>query len=446
MNPQEIKAVADKFVAYAKRKADAEVCLVTNNTSLTRFANNAISQNVSERDYQVTVRAIVGKRTAQTNVNQFDIESLKSAFQKAWETAKKVKPDALALPLLPRQAYTAVDAYSENTAKAGPSDRAVIVEKIVRQYKSRGAKASGTMSNGCNTVSIFNTNGLFSSHSNTSANLDLTALVNDGAGWAMDSQKDIGAIDVEKVGNTALDKALKSVAPTDCPAGDYTVVLEPGAVSEFLEFLGWVGFGGLAFNEGRSFMSGSIGKKVMNEQVTIIDDAFHPLMNGLPFDFEGAPRQKVVLIEKGIAKNVVHDRITAKKAKSASTGHSLPQPNSSGPITLNLIVDPGNSSIDEMVATTKRGVYVTKFHYVNVIDSKKVVLTGMTRNGTFLIENGKVTRPLKNMRFTESALTAFSNVELISRDVKYVNAFFGGGFVVPAMKIANFTFSSETKF
>lgn len=442
----EVRKVASAVVPFMKRKADGEVFVNAGATAMTRFANNAISQNVAKSDVEIVVRALLGKRSGTAEVNQLNADAIKAAFLRAVETAKQGKPDADALPLVGRKTYTPIENYVDTTSSAGPGKRVKIISRIVKKFKPRGVMASGTFANGSSAIALFNTAGLFACQRNTSAELDLTGLYKDGAGWAMDSNPDIALIDVDRTADLAMTKALKSASPGTISAGDYTVILEYGAVCEFLEFLGWVGFGGLAYNENRSFMSGNLGKKVMGGNITITDDAYHPLMRGLPFDFEGVPRRRVTLVEKGVARGVVHDRITAKKAKTTGSGHSLPQPNAMGPLPLNLMIAPGDSSLDKMIASTERGIYVTKFHYTNVIDAKKMILTGMTRNGTFLIEKGKLTRPLKNMRFTESVLNAFKNVEAISRETKFVSAFFGGGFVVPAMKINNFTFSSETKF
>ncbi|MBI4713307.1 MAG: hypothetical protein HY762_08430 [Planctomycetes bacterium] len=208
------------------------------------------------------------------------------------------------------------------------------------------------------------------------------------------------------------------------------------------------GFGALGYQEGRSFLSGKLGSRVMGGNISITDDVYHPLIQGMPFDFEGMPRQKVTLIDKGVARNVVYDRLTAKKdRRTHSTGHGLPQPNPQGPLPTSLILQPGDSSIAEMIASTKKGLLISEFHYTNLVEPMKMVLTGMTRNGLYLIENGIITRGVKNMRFTESVLRALSNVELISRETELHKGFFGGGgFIVPTLKINNFNFSSETKF
>ena len=214
-----------------------------------------------------------------------------------------------------------------------------------------------------------------------------------------------------------------------------------------LFFLGYMGMGALSVQEGRSFMCGKIGERVTGDKVTIWDDGLDPRGLPLPFDFEGMPKQKVMLIEKGIAKNVVYDSATAaKEPGKKSTGHSLPAPNTQGPLPINLFMEPGKSTKEEMLASTDRGIWVTRFHYTNVLHPVKTVITGMTRDGTFLIEKGKITRPLKNLRFTQSILEALSNVEMLTSTLKVVKDDWNAlGTTVPAIKVRNFRFTGGTE-
>jgi predicted Zn-dependent protease len=193
-------------------------------------------------------------------------------------------------------------------------------------------------------------------------------------------------------------------------------------------------------------MSGRIGRRLLDERVTILDDVRHPGTIGIPFDFEGLPRKTVTLIEKGVARSVVYDRPTAAKEGVVSTGHALPQPNTSGPLPLNLVMQPGDATLEEMIASTEEGILVTHFHYTNLLDPIPLSVTGMTRDGTFRVRNGKVRHPLKNLRFTESVVEAFGRIEAIGREAIYTHAFWGGGTVCPPVKIRGFNFSSETRF
>lgn len=250
------------------------------------------------------------------------------------------------------------------------------------------------------------------------------------------------------IGRIAVDKAIQSKNPTSIDPGAYTVILEEDAVATMMFFLGYLGFSALAVQEGRSFMSGHVGEKVTGDNITIWDDGFDPRGVILPFDFEGVPKQKVMLIENGVAKNAVYDTATAaREPGKKSTGHGLPAPNTMGPLPINLIMKPGSVSKEEMIASTEKGIWVTRFHYVNPVHPVKAILTGMTRDGTFLIENGKITRPLKNLRFTQSILEAFANAEMFSRELKMIKMGFGNfASCAPAVKIKDFTFTGATEF
>jgi PmbA protein len=295
-------------------------------------------------------------------------------------------------------------------------------------------------------VALGNSQGLFAFHQDTKAIFSATVEVEGVSGWAEDVKRDVTQIEADYVIQTAIKKALDARKPVAIKPGEYPVVLESAAVTDFLMFMVYEGFGGLNFLEGRSFMSGKLGQKVMGDNVTIVDDAYSPANPGMSFDFEGTPRQKLVLIDKGLANAVTHDRLTAVKAGASSTGHSLPQPNSTGPLPLNVMLEPGDSSLEEMINSTGMGILVTHFHYTNVQDPVKLMLTGMTRDGTFLIENGKVTKPLRNLRFTDSAVQVFNRIEMISQDRRTAQGFFAGAFVVPALKISGFNFSSVSEF
>lgn len=451
---EEAKRISDKVIFFSKTKKngarladEAEVIITSYTRSLTRYANNAITQNVHENETtELVVRLIKSGKVARATTNKIDDTSLKNLVVATAEAIKYQKPDKKMLPLPAKQSYQARDNYSENTVSFGPHDRAEAIRLAVAECEKRGLNGSGTFSNTASSISVANSRGVFAYHQESEGEFALTALTTDSSGWARNQHKDVKQINPLAVTKIALDKALKSQNPVAQPAGKYTVILEPAAVSEFLLFMAWRGLGALSYLEDRSFLSDKLGQKVMGDNITILDNVYHPQTMGAPFDFEGMPKKEVVLIEKGIAKNVVLDRETARRLKTTTTGHALPQPNSFGPLPSNLVLQPGDSSLEEMISSCDAGILVTQFHYTNLVEPMELILTGMTRNGTFLIENGRISKGIKNMRFTESVLKAFSNVEQISRETKYQNAFFGGGFVVPALKIRNFNFSSETKF
>jgi predicted Zn-dependent protease len=446
VNRDEAKKICDKVLSYSSAQ-ETEVIMQSGSSALTRFANNQIEQNVNETGVSLSVRTVFGKKVGRASTNMLDEKSLKKMVGAAQILARVQPDDEELLPMPQAQRYTELKNYVEATADFGPKERAEALKSLIsRCRKEKNLTASGIFSNEDRLLALANSRGLFACDRMTEAVFSATVMTDDSAGWAEETNKDVREIDFEGVGNIAIEKAVSSKKPAAIKPGEYTVILEPSAAGDLLIFLGWLAFGALAYQEGRSFLSGKLGQKVFGENITIEDDVYHDMASGLPFDFEGMPRQRVALIEKGVAKNVVHSRRTAKKAKTETTGHGLPEPNTSGPIPLNLALAAGNSTLEEMIKSTEKGILVTQFHYTNTVNPMKLILTGMTRNGTFLIENGKVNGAVKNLRFTESLEKVLSNVEMLGKELVKTRGFFGGGLVTPAMKVRNFTFSSATEF
>jgi len=218
-------------------------------------------------------------------------------------------------------------------------------------------------------------------------------------------------------------------------------------VSELMSFLGYLGFHALAVQEGRSFFCNEFGRKMVDDKITIYDDGLDPEGLQVPFDFEGMPKQRVTFFEEGVARQVTYDSFTAGREGKSSTGHGLIAPNTAGPIPINLFMKEGESSLDEMIRSVRKGIYVTRFHYTNVVEPMKAVITGMTRDGTFLIEEGEIKSPIKNLRFTESVLKALSRVSAVSKKRRICSEGtvysrrFVTGTVAPAIKVDGFNFS-----
>lgn len=293
-------------------------------------------------------------------------------------------------------------------------------------------------------MALANTNGLHSRHTTTQAKL-ITVMTGEerASGYAQATSTDIAEIDADAVGAEAAEKATRSIGAVDIEPGEYEVILEEYAVQTILEYLSYAGFSALAVEEGRSFME--IGRQVMGENVSIWDDGNDP--SGLPsaMDFEGVAKQRVDLISDGVATALVHDSATARRAGVASTGHGLPAPNAFGPAAWNLFMAPGSSSKPEMLDAVERGIWVTRFHYVNIVHPKRGVLTGMTKDGTFLIEDGRVTRPVRNLRFTQAMPEAFGRVRGITAETRLVAAEYSGiNARVPALRIGGFAFTGAT--
>jgi predicted Zn-dependent protease len=263
-----------------------------------------------------------------------------------------------------------------------------------------------------------------------------------GSGYAGAAAVDHRAIDAAALGREAADKARATADPVALPAGDYPVVLESYAVVDILDMLGYLGFSGLAVEEERSFAEP--GKVIGSPLVTIRDDATDPAGTPASFDYEGVAKQPVALVEAGVCRDVVWDAETAQRAGRASTGHGLPAPNTYGPFPLNMVMSAGDASREDLVAGLERGLLVTRFHYTNPVHPKLAIITGMTRDGLFLVEDGRVVGPVRNLRFTQSYLDALAGVEAVGRERRLLRGFLGSC-LVPAIRVGSFTFTGVTE-
>jgi PmbA protein len=426
-----------------------EAVYIGGESGLTRFANSVIHQNVFEVNSKVYFRAALGKKIGVAATNSFAKADLEKALSNAIEIAKNQKenPDFPGLPS--KKDALSLNTYFDKTARFTPIQRAQEIKKIFDRAKSHNLTAAGSFSTGETEIGVANANGVACYQPLTSTFINLVVTGDNSSGYAESLSRDVDDIDVEQLAQIAIQKCLDSKNPKDIEPGEYDVVLEPTAVAALLEWMNYIGFGSKPFQEGTSFLSNRIGQKIMGENITIYDDGNDQSAIAFPFDFEGVPKQKVTIIEKGVAKGVVYDSITAHKDKVKSTGHALTPDNTEGALALNVFVKAGDSSVDKMIGSVERGLLVTRFHYINgLLDTTNAVLTGMTRDGTFLIEKGKIKHGVKNLRFTESMLKAFSNAEQISKERKIVNSWWGdvGCVVAPAMLLKNFKFTGKTEF
>jgi len=441
-----LKEIAELALSAA-RADQTEVLINAQDAALTRFAANAIHQNVSETDISVRIRSITGNKVGVASSNDIQEASILKLVQKAETIASFQQENPGIAPLPEPQTVAEIDAYDAATAECSPARRAESVGAVLEASREQGLVASGAFSTDVQETLIANSKGVLAYHCGTMADMMTVVMSDDSSGYAAGSAQNVDDLDTAAIGRIAIDKAIRSREPTAIDPGAYTVILEEDAVSTMLFFLGYLGFGGLAVQEGRSFMSGHLGEKVTGDNITIWDDGTDSRTVAIPFDFEGVPKQKTLLMENGVACNAVYDSFTAaREAGKTSTGHALPQPNTMGPIPINLVMQPGELSKDELIASTERGIFVTRFHYVNPVHPVKAILTGMTRDGTFLIENGKISRPLKNLRFTQSILEAFTHA-VLSNDQTTVKLGFGNlAACVPAAKIEGFQFTGATEF
>lgn len=422
---------------------ETEISITTTDSGLTRFANNGIHQNVAEVDSSLTVRAILGKRIGVATLNNANLENGRKAVDRAIELARLQSENELFPGLPSAPAASKVNAFVDATASSSPDSRAKGIAEVCRRSVERGLVASGSLQVSATALAIGNSLGTFQYHPSTEASLSVVAMSDSGSGYADSFALDVDAIDVGAVGDEAMARAVDSADPVEIPPEEYTVILEPYAAGDLLDFLTYLGFGGQAVEEGRSFMAGKFGKRVLGANISIWDDGYDPTGIPSPFDFEGVPRQRVTLIESGVARNVCYDSYTAARVGKETTGHSLPAGETFGPVPLNLFMAAGASSKDQMIASTKRGLLITRFWYTRPVHPLRIVVTGMTRDGTFLIKDGEVVGPVKNLRFTQSYIEALNQVEEISEETKIERSMFAAN-RVPILKINGFRFVSGT--
>jgi len=435
-----------KNLVHQSPADQTEAILLTEDSSLTRFAGSAVHQHVAERNRTIVLRVVLGKKIAVVTTNLFLPSSLEQSLHKAISLAKVQQPNDEFISLPKPKPIPDIDTFFENAKRLTPHRKVKMIKSLLKRVEESEGKASGAFSSGEVELAVVNSLGVETYQKFSDLFLHLIVENEKSSGYASFVARDPDQLDVDALAREAIGKTSRE-EPIPIEPGEYEVILEPYAVNELLSFLGYLGFHALAVQEGRSFFSNRFGEKMVDERVTIYDDGLDPEGLRVPFDFEGLPKKRVTFFERGVAREVTYDSFTAGREGKDSTGHGLIAPNTSGPIPINLFMKGGESSLGEMIRSVRRGVYVTRFHYTNVVEPMKAVITGMTRDGTFLIEEGEIKRPVKNLRFTESILKALSQVTAVSRDRKicsegtvYSRRFVTGN-VVPAVKIDGFNFS-----
>src|SRR5215469_4014138 len=457
-------AIFSKLKAYAATD-EVEAIFYSGQSALTRFANNTIHQNVAEEHYGVSVRTAFGGRTARATTNKFDDSSLQQVVEASAALAQVQEPDPDQLSMLETAEACGKTAASpsniprrhfDQTAATTADDRAQAVETMVDIARHYKLTAAGIFATSDAIEGIFNSRGIADWHQQTSSDISITMLAGNSSGWQKANSPNVGALDPPRLAETAARKALQSANPSPLPAGKYTVILEPAAVLDIIGFM-FYDFGGLAILDQRSFLNNRIGKKIFGENINISDDVTHPLQSGAPFDGEGMRRKRVSLVENGVVKRLVYARGSAAKMRQselaskagtiASTGHGFLLPNEMGEMPVNIVFgEPVNpQSVPQMIASTEKGILVTRLWYIREVDPYQKILTGMTRDGTFLIENGKLVGGVRNFRFNESLIDMLSKVEQMSLPVR-TSGEESFDMVVPAMKVKDFNFTEVTKF
>jgi PmbA protein len=447
--PDSALPLAEEVLGRALRigATEAEVLVMAGDSALTRFANSEIHQNVVERSLTVSLRHVVGRRIAVVSTGQVDAEGLRSLVRRAAAIARSCEEldDWAGLPApTDTAARTRVSGWADGTAEASPEFRADGVRAVIAAADAVGVTAYGSFSTDAEAVAVANSAGIRAAENRTSSQLLTVHMSPDGGtGYAEGVSMDATTIDAAAIGREAAAKARAGDRPVTVEPGDYPVVLEEYAVVDITDMLGYLGFSALAVQEGRSFVEP--GRRIGSDLVTIVDDGSD--QNGLPmsFDYEGVAKQRVALVEAGVCRDVVYDSQTAARAGRTSTGHGLPAPNPWGPFPLNAVMSAGDTPRDDLVKGLDRGLLVTRFHYTNVVHPKLAMITGMTRDGTFLVEHGEVVGPVRNLRFTQSYLDALAGVSAVSSSRKAIRGFLGAA-VVPALRIDAWTFTGVTEF
>ncbi|HZT69704.1 MAG TPA: TldD/PmbA family protein [Terriglobia bacterium] len=437
------KDIFRKVLKYSTAD-ETEAFITSASHSLTRFANNSIHQNVAEEGMTLSVRAVVEQRTARASTNKLDESSIRQVCEAALALARLQPPNPELLRMPGPQMYRAVDRFHSESAELSPQARAETVRAAVERAEKDGLTAAGVYSNGVSVTALFNSRGLEAFHEETSSEFSITMMKNGSSGWAKKTSPSCVELEPEVLADRAARKALENREPKDIEPGRYVVILENAAVLDLLGFL-FFDFGGLSVYERRSCLTDRVGQKLFGENINVRDDVYHPLQAGPPFDGEGIPRQRVNLIERGVVKNLVYARATAHKMGKEPTGHGFPLPNEYGEAPMNIVMDGGKSSTDDMVRSTARGLLVTRLWYIREVDPYQKILTGMTRDGTFWIEDGEVRHAVKNLRFNQSVIEMLNQVEMMGPPQRTAGEE-SFEMVVPAMKVKDFTFSSSTTY
>jgi len=439
-------AVAQDALHAATRDGvtEAEVLVTADDSALTRFANSEIHQNVAETTINVNLRVAIGRRVGVASSDRTDAEGLRRLADRAIAIARVVEEldDWGGLPG-PTEIRDVPAAYSRATADASPESRAEAVRAVIAAADAAGVTAYGSFATSLESMAVANSKGIRAAGTRTTSQLITVSMgPGGGTGYAEAAAVDASSIDAAAVGREAAGKARTTAHAISIEPGDYPVVLEEYAVVDLLDMLGYLGFSAAAVQEGRSFAEP--GRRIGSDLVTIVDDGHDPAGLPLPFDFEGVAKRRVELVERGVCRDVVYDAQTAARDGVVSTGHGLPAPNPYGPFPLNMLMDPGESSREDLIGGLDRGLLVTRFHYTNPVHPKLAIVTGMTRDGTFLVEGGRIVGPVRNLRYTQSYLDALAGTVGIARERKTLKGFLGG-VVVPAVRIDGWTFTGGTE-
>jgi predicted Zn-dependent protease len=449
--------IFDTVRKFAKGAQEIEISLVAATGEYLRFGNNELGQSQFTRSRTLSVRVASGKKQARTTTSRLDESFIQKTVEKAVAQLKTAPDDPDYLPMLGHQKYQTVNRYHNRTVDESAETKAGYVGKAIELARNNKLLASGVLGTNVDEGLILNTAGLEAYYRGTWGNFSLTMDADNGnqTGFALSTFADISELDPKKLSETALERAKLNKSQTEVSPGKFDVVIDPYAWSEMLFFFivsasaGFTpDFGTRQYKEGRSYLSGRLGEKILGDNVSLEDDVMHPQQLGPPFDGEGYPKSKLTLVEKGVLRSLASSRISAHRYPDAHpTGHELPLPNPLGETPVNLVFRGKGTTrtTEELVGELDKGLLLTRLWYIREVDSRTKTLTGMTRDGTFLVENGEIKRPVKNLRFNQSLLELFGNVEKFTEPVR--NTSFGGPTMLqPGILAKGFNFTSVSPF
>src|SRR5690606_19962741 len=436
LTKDEAEALLKKVLSYSKAD-ECEVNLSGSNNGNIRYARNAVSTSGAVSQTNLVVSSAYGKKLGVATINELDDASLEKVVRRSEELAQLAPENPEYVPFLGPQQYRESIAFVPATAAITPKKRADAVAQSLQITKDAKLVAAGFMEDSNGFSAMMNSKGLFAYTTSTNVNFSVTVRTEDGkgSGYATRGYNDITKLDTAAVTRIAADKSKKSATAQAIEPGKYTVILEPAAAAVLIENI-LFGLDARQSEEGRSFLSKpggktSLGEKLVDERVTLYSDPWHPELPTSPWAGDGRPQERTAWIEKGVVKNLTYSRYWAQKKGVKA----IPQPDA-------LIMEGGTKSLDELIKSTRKGILVTRLWYIRSVDPQTLLLTGLTRDGTFYIENGVIKFPIKNFRFNESPIIMLNNLEELGKPERTVSVESNINYLLPPMKIRDFTFTS----
>ncbi len=444
MNKKEAYMMLDRILNWAG-DFDMKVLLRGVSNGLTRFAGSEIHQNIFQEDLEVEIEISKGRRRAEAKTNRLEEEELRSTIKQLRKDLEHSPEREYELPLIDGPEEISCEESDDRLPeKLDVAGRAELISSGIDSLPA-GFSAAGSLALEEGFIALGNTAGIrrYARRDMGSFNTVISDKENEGSGYAELQSETADDLRIAEAFERAARKASDSSSPGTLPPGEYTVVLEPLAAADLLGYLAYTGFSGRSVQQGRSFLTGRIGEKIWGDNISIYDDCRHEKTMTLPFDMEGAERQPLTIIEEGVARDLAYDLASALEAGVETTGHSIGR-ESMGGFPLHLVMAGGEKTPEDLIAETDRGILVTRFHYMNVVNPRRAVLTGLTRDGTFLIEDGEIAEAIEDLRFTQDMMKSFNSVKALSEDRFKTPGLIGTSFV-PWLKIEDFHFSGSTE-